>query len=171
MSKSVLISIRPKWCDKIVNGGKTIEVRKTRPKLETPFKCYIYCTKGEELWKKDNEIFLGSKYNRLIDDLPDYLLNVKVIGEFICDDIDNICLSNLVVKEDAEKSLSGSCLTKQAALDYLGYERGTSIHDAKHFTFYGWHISNFVIYDNPKLLGEFQLTKPPQSWRYIEGNE
>lgn len=48
MSKAVLISIRPKWCGKIVSGEKTIEVRKTRPKMETPFKCYIYCTKAEE---------------------------------------------------------------------------------------------------------------------------
>lgn len=42
--KAVLISIRPKWVEKIVSGEKTLEVRKTRPKLETPFKCYIYCT-------------------------------------------------------------------------------------------------------------------------------
>ena len=33
MSKAVMISIRPKWCEKIINGEKTIEVRKTRPKL------------------------------------------------------------------------------------------------------------------------------------------
>ena len=45
MSKAVLISIRPTWCELIANGEKTIEVRKTRPKLDTPFKCYIYCTK------------------------------------------------------------------------------------------------------------------------------
>ena len=44
MSKAVLISIRPQWCEKIASGEKTIEVRKTRPKLKTPFKCYIYCT-------------------------------------------------------------------------------------------------------------------------------
>ena len=43
MSKAVLISIRPQWCQKIASGEKTIEVRKTKPKLETPFKCYIYC--------------------------------------------------------------------------------------------------------------------------------
>lgn len=42
MSKAVMLSIRPKWCEKIINGDKTIEVRKTRPKLDTPFKCYIY---------------------------------------------------------------------------------------------------------------------------------
>lgn len=47
--KAILMSIQPKWCEKIVNGEKTIEVRKTRPKLEPPFKCYIYCTKGKEV--------------------------------------------------------------------------------------------------------------------------
>lgn len=44
--KSVLISIRPKWCGLIASGRKLIEVRKTRPKIETPFKCYIYETKA-----------------------------------------------------------------------------------------------------------------------------
>lgn len=34
--KAVLISIRPKWCEKIASGEKTVEVRKTKPKLETP---------------------------------------------------------------------------------------------------------------------------------------
>lgn len=34
MSKAVLISIRPEWCEKIMAGQKTIEVRKTRPKME-----------------------------------------------------------------------------------------------------------------------------------------
>lgn len=46
MSKAVLISIRPKWCELIANGTKTVEVRKSRPKLETPIKCYIYCTQS-----------------------------------------------------------------------------------------------------------------------------
>lgn len=47
-NKAVLISIRPEWCDLIVRGKKTIEVRKTRPKLETPFTAYIYCTKAPQ---------------------------------------------------------------------------------------------------------------------------
>lgn len=46
MSKTVMLSIRPKWCEKIASGEKTIEVRKTRPKLDMPFRCYIYCTQG-----------------------------------------------------------------------------------------------------------------------------
>ena len=47
MSKAVLISIRQEWCERIINGQKTIEVRKTRPKMDTPFKCYIYCTTAQ----------------------------------------------------------------------------------------------------------------------------
>lgn len=67
MSKAVMISIRPKWCEKIARGEKTIEVRKTRPKkLKNPFKCYIYCTQG-----RDARRLRGSWG--------------KVIGEFTCD--------------------------------------------------------------------------------------
>lgn len=43
---AVLISTKPRWCAKIANGEKPLEVRKTRPKIETPFKCYIYQTKA-----------------------------------------------------------------------------------------------------------------------------
>ena len=48
--KEVLISIKPKWCELIANGTKTVEVRKTKPNLETPFKCYIYCTKAKDFF-------------------------------------------------------------------------------------------------------------------------
>ena len=62
MNKAVLISIRPEWCDLIMRGKKTIEVRKTRPKLETPFKVYIYCTKIPD-WLRtvSHEPFVKSK--------------------------------------------------------------------------------------------------------------
>ena len=70
--KSVLISIQPKWVEKIVNREKTIEVRKSRPKIETPFTCYIYCTYGQE-----NENYMLGKRG-------------KVIGEFVCDKVDEI---------------------------------------------------------------------------------
>lgn len=67
MSKAVMISIRPEWCEKIANGEKTTEVRKTRPKkLKNPFRCYIYCTQG-----RDARRLRGSWG--------------KVIGEFTCD--------------------------------------------------------------------------------------
>ena len=43
MSKAVMLSIRPKWVEKIANGEKTIEVRKTKPKYEK--------TGYEEVWE------------------------------------------------------------------------------------------------------------------------
>lgn len=90
MSKVVMLSIRPKWCEKIISGEKTVEVRKTRPKLETPFKCYIYCTSG----RPDLNIPISPE--RLMQDYLDTgsmkslncpLGNGKVIGEFVCDRI------------------------------------------------------------------------------------
>ena len=83
MNKEVLISIQPQWCEKIASGEKTLEIRKTKPKLQTPFKCYIYCTKSKD------KIFWQGKLYRYIDDkshnLFDKPLNGKVIGEFVCD--------------------------------------------------------------------------------------
>lgn len=109
--KSVLISIQPKYCELIANGKKTIEVRKTRPKLETPFKCYIYCTKEKSI----NNVFLiygGGKYacfgdyrNACTSDADGkvdcYIGNGKIIGEFVCDKIEEFyCASVPYQKEN-----------------------------------------------------------------------
>ena len=100
--KAVMISIRPEWCEKIANGRKTLEVRKTKPKLETPFKCYIYCTKPrrsfthgglvnytDELYRlPSGEIKCGYSGELMlctgVYDNDNFLCG-KVIGEFVCD--------------------------------------------------------------------------------------
>lgn len=184
MGKAVMLSIRPKWVEKIANGEKTIEVRKTRPKLKTPFKCYIYCT-----LQGCNEFFrvdLGrdvAKWNR--GKWADR--KGKVIGEFTCDRIYELAPLNHA-PDDVEKQ---ACLTREEIVNYL---KGTG---------YGWHISDLRIYDAPKKLGEFwrdcleyselstncwscenvcgdgdetdcntdgrlYLHRPPQSWCYVE---
>ena len=73
--KSVLMSIRPKWCNLIASGKKTIEVRKTKPNIETPFKCYIYCTSVKNLTLGEY-VKVHQKTCGKIDDW-----NEKVIGE------------------------------------------------------------------------------------------
>lgn len=86
MSKAVLISIRPKWCELIANGKKTIEVRKSRPNLRPPFKCYIYCTKDRRL-----TFYRGKRYCYADDHAHnafDITCNGTIIGEFVCDSID-----------------------------------------------------------------------------------
>lgn len=93
MSKAVLISIRPEWAWKILNGSKTVEIRKTRPKMNPPFKCYIYCTQSADmLWiLKERERYLHP--DKIADVFKAakcggaYRGNGKIIGEFVCDDI------------------------------------------------------------------------------------
>ena len=151
--KSVLISIQPKWVEKIVNGEKTIEVRKTRPKIETPFKAYIYCTKA-----KEDRYILERHENGFAT-----RLDGKVIGEFVCDKIYDLfpfSMGTGIELFDApislEKFCKESCLTEQEICDYIGEKDG-----------YGWRISDLKIYDKPKELSEFRKACPDK-FRYCE---
>lgn len=189
--KAVLLSIRPEWCNLIIRGQKTLEVRRTRPKLETPFKVYIYCTKapqqlitifknGEETM--DGEIHHGKpvfiKFDKL---LPDSVRGntQMVIGEFICDDIRRIGPEYCIVKEDIETATAGSCLSIKQVKKYAGWDTGMNYADMKDL--YGWHISDLKIYDQPRPLSNFtrlratkfgyepvDIKRPPQSWFYVE---
>ena len=148
MGKAVLISIRPKWCELIASGKKTIEVRKTRPKLETPFKCYIYCTKPSYEHEDFIVIDAGTEQARA------FYGGEKVIAEFVCDRIAEIHMTDEGYDFDVPKM---TCLKYEEMEAYLGRKNG-----------YGWHISDLVIYDRPKELNEFRLNRPPQSWCYVE---
>ena len=152
MSKAVLISIRPKWCEKIANGKKAIEVRKTRPKMETPFKCYIYCTQSADmLWilkemerplhpDKIADVFKAAKCGGA------YRGNGKVIGELVCDRIDTLLSANepYGIYDIDDDYVFQTCLEYGALWDY---GNGKAL--------YGWHISNLKIYNEPKALNEF----------------
>ena len=149
MSKSVLISIRPEWCVKIANGKKTIEVRKTRPNLKHPFKCYIYCTKsppymvfGDEFQETEYTTIYG--YSRKEAERIWGTMNGKVIGEFVCDMIIDIMIS---CSDQNMRGIPfpGTGLTDREIMDYIG--------NGKYG--FGWHISDLVIYDKPKELSEF----------------
>lgn len=160
--KEVLISIRPEWCERIANGEKTVEVRKTKPKLETPFKCYIYCTKSKLLTKShyNGKIYVAAskKYQNSLEHNGNITLSGKVIGEFVCDEITriarcgydkerielNIVDENLTIKK-LDKGFLNRC---QLSLNDLEkYANGGEV--------YGWHISDLVLYDEPKDIGEF----------------
>ena len=179
--KSVLISTRPKLVEKICHKigedetgkaiyEKRIEVRKTAPK-EVPFKAYIYCTKEK---KQDDIIWAG-----IFGDRGKW--NGRVIGEFICNnasELDYVYYWNNGYE-------FATCLTYRQVADY-----------GKGKTLYGWHISDLKIYGSPKELSEFsrpcsysglcfsckrtsfkkdgnllcntKITRPPQSWMYVE---
>lgn len=191
--KSVLISIRPEWVEKIASGKKTIEVRKSAPK-ELPFKAYIYCT-------KDRKNLLPIEHGEVLqkvnfwENTDAYYGFGKVIGEFICDKVYSIKnQGSRFVVADEEQGVTNeiarqSCLDYDDMVGYLGNKDGD-----------GWHISDLKIYDKPKELNEFYrmcknpckpsngeilclttkslkkngcdgkipLTRPPQSWQYVE---
>lgn len=186
MSKAVMLSVRPKWCEKIASGEKTIEVRKTRPKLDTPFKCYIYCTMPDA--KDPHQILeihgAGGKIRKA---------NGEVLGEFVCDCITplyNVCMDDWKRLagglHNIEKELvNQACLTEANLHTYAGGKNC-----------FAWHISDLRIYDQPRELTEFrracqnswycescamywenngtcgneslQIRRPPQSWCYVE---
>ncbi len=190
--KAVMLSIRPKWCELIESGKKTIEVRRTRPKIETPFKCYIYETKA----RSDMPTFVDEDGHVI------YTGRGQVIGEFVCDCITplyNVCTDEWRLLRgglhEIEKQLVGmACLTEEELREYA---------NGKYC--YAWHISDLKIYDRPRELSEFAsfcmvdekrcascehylfdsddvngyrrwcgvyrrkpLTRPPQSWCYVE---
>ena len=193
--KAVMISIQPKWVEKIAGGQKKIEVRKTAP--EVPFKAYIYCTKAKPyLYREANppfELFLDSDLYEG-EGYDDRLFSGKVIGEFICDEIiewqydkghqyyvdyPNDCTSYFPYLKCHSEATGLKCS------EIENYGKGK--------TLYGWHISDLKIYDKPKELSEFRkpckinlpmcdrceyystwngrcenITRAPQSWCYVE---
>lgn len=190
MSKAVLISIRPKWVEKIANGEKIIEVRKTRPKLAPPFKAYLYVTAGNLSYRCPNGMICHCNGGR------------AVIGEFVCNKVDwitrigfsgfpvpsrySICNHSNMSVLPINDLLHAASLTYPELADYLAGGEG-----------YGWHISDLLIYDQLRELSEFQratdpcdschaeytwectdckkiggnIKRPPQSWCYVEATK
>ena len=197
MSKAVLISIKPKWCELIASGKKTVEVRKTKPKEILPVKCYIYCTKPS--FPHEDFLVFDAGTNKV----KAFYGGGKVIGEFVCHNIMRFDVPFPAYLDQVDKAaLDAACLTYWEAHDYLGHRTG-----------WAWHISDPVIYDTPKELSKFnkwfddgddirpcqngkkckhiiydysedceacaidfdgtdcpflKVNRPPQSWRYVE---
>ena len=153
MSKAVLISIRSKWCQLIAIGEKTIEIRKTRPKLETPFKVYIYATKAAK--DEPFSYCVQKSYDSACGKAYRYSGGGEVIGEFICDTF----VIDRSFGHDATFN-AAACMTE---VECAAYSCCSPL--------YGWHISNLKIYYKPKEISQFGLKRPPQSWCYVEERE
>lgn len=135
-----MISLRPVWCKKIMAGRKTIEVRKTRPEMDTPFKCYIYkCGTG------------------------------KIIGEFLCDQIININGAGRIPSDVARPTCLEPADLHQylgAATGFGWHISNLKIYDTPRELREFYAVPNEVevaLKAKPK-----PITRPPQSWRYVE---
>lgn len=136
---SVLISIKPEWCAKILTGEKTIEVRKTKPSCQPvggiakPFKCYIYCSTVKNMTLA-KYVEAHAKTGGKIDDWSG-----KVIAEFFCDRI-WLCRHDTV----CEETIVGTQMSPEQLAKYSG---GKDL--------YGWNISQLKIYSEPLVLSDF----------------
>ena len=163
--KKILLSVRPKYCELIFNGKKTIEVRRTRPKLEPPFEVLVYETKGQFI-KSVKGACTTYGYGR-----------GKVIGSFICDKItgyesefwDDDTYERIqepweppdfseygeyeydTIGINGEFYGAGVELSKQSCLSWneLRSYVGQGIRN-----FYGWHITEPKLFDKPKEFYE-----------------
>ena len=195
--KAIMISIQPRYLKDILNGEKTLEIRKTFPKCDLPIVVYIYCTQGKPYIKECKGFrYIGDK--EIAN--QGYYLNGKVVAKFTLNKVDIIKPNEYDYfypnDKGVNKSLEDlSCLTKKELHSYLKGKRG-----------YAWHIDNLVIFDKPKEISEFRawqigftknlpddlvecdfcpynnyydceecpkkflmpLTRAPQSWQFIE---
>lgn len=176
MTRAVLISIRPEWVNRINSGEKTVEIRKNRPNLETPFKCYIYETQGKSdtpwIDEDGHMIFRGCG---------------KVVAEFTCDRINRIthvgysgssekpvlrtCKADNHIELEPNFDFSATCMSTEKIEQYLNGGDG-----------YAWHITNVrIFYQLPmglskftgvrasgKWLERYKIQRAPQSWCYVE---
>ena len=177
MAKAVLLSIRPEWVEKIIDGRKTVEIRKSHPKIATPFKCYIYCT----MPKYEYEDYILTDWPK-----PQNFCGGKVVGEFVCDKIYKVIKSgSSYIVDGADRGK-----TNEVAMEsYLGFDEMRAYLGTH--TGYAWHISKLQIYDTPRKLEAFErpydcnnsdakwatecnechvenkVKRPPQSWCYV----
>ena len=196
--KAIMISIKPQWVEKILNGEKTIEIRKTKPKCELPCKVYIYCTKPKKWWAFSN---WGATSDELVWKIKDKVkmcnglevwdddcekLNGKVVAEFTLNKVDTLerDLNDWLPKNryDISNDLLKDINLNQNEL--WNYGQGKIL--------YAWHIDDLKVYDKPKLLQVFfrpcgdcdkkdtdrciyedsycraKVIRPPQSYCYVE---
>ena len=137
--KTILMSIRPEWCELIISGRKSLELRKQHPKEKGPFRVLVYCSSGgKKIYRNGN------------------LLNGNIIGEFVCPviaDLGRVC------------DFSPGKIERIEALSCVKWEHMLVYAEPK--PLHGWVISDYFSYVTPKTLGEIGVKRAPQSWQYI----
>ena len=157
MSKCVMLSVYPDSSEKIMRSIKTLEITKTKPNIQTPFKCYIF----EKTIPIDEDYDSNKNYG-----------SGKVIAEFICEKISAFqVFGNGSVQNWNWLRLKDSGYTYEELANHIGSNK----------TGYAWQISNLNVYSRPKNLNGFQgirktkfghknifLSNPPKTWYYVE---
>lgn len=87
--------------------------------------------------------------------------NVGVVGEFICDKFYKIRMLPTIQLDVGVEHInlcSASCLSSKELYKYAGKRQKPM---------WGWSVTKVKDYGHPKPLSEFGLSRPPQSWVYL----
>lgn len=155
--KSVLASLKPYYYYLVGEGIKKIEVRKSQPKADDWDKeTYFYMSKDEKSFAKIPKEF-QEKYRKHFG---------KVGLKFVCDNIypiknqySGFVVANATQGETNEIARQ-SCLYLGDMVSYLRNKDG-----------YAWHISDLVIYEQPKELSEFWAYNAELNKLFNEGED
>lgn len=176
--KSFLTSIHPKWCAKIFNFEKTLEIRRTAPKdwvdylsgktkkKPEPMTGYIYCTKGMPFVMACTDIDGKPFYptvekcvyldeNTKASKHPELFLNGYIVANFTLRKVEEIlALPTEIGCSYQTLTLPFKFLMKKSCVNSEGFN-----HYLKCKNGYAWHISDLEIFDEPKKLSEFYTLK------------
>ena len=140
--EEIMMSIRPTYAQLIDKGIKTAEVRKSIPQCGSPFRVYLYCSKGRSKWLgkiEDGETVYGVLYQgkTVIITMPEggYGSRVKrgtVFGEFVCDNVEilnELFIDDTPISPVYHLPYNGeSCLTDDDLKKYGNGKRLWSLH-------------------------------------------
>ena len=200
MKKAILISIRPEWVKKILNGEKIIEIRKTMPNCKFPIDVYIYCSHGKRgllvpsIMEKpfailDTGLVWLPKDKYVWKEMKP--VDGKVVAKFTLSRVDEFGIGD-PYEEHTRALLDKACVTITEVRKYAG---GKHPYYLCHNSLYAWHISDLEVFDKQKELSDFfslpetyhhdhesmvdyyerkearRLKRAPQSWQYVEVEE
>lgn len=185
MKRYLLLPIKPKHVLNILNGEKTLEIRKYIPKCNLPCEVYIYCCKGSK-----KHLYMPFEFDCFPEDECsqcylakepillgiDKQLDGKVVAKFtlniadklICDLYDGGLYFNgagnryFNCKNELIDLVDTSCLDSFELLNYIGDYIGA--------IGYAWHIDDLVIFDEPKELSDYGVKRAPQKYCYVKGD-
>lgn len=160
----IILSVHPVWLGKMAEGKKTLEIRKKLPRLQTPFKVYLYCTKLSEnqIYRSPEGVYLGYSRKRP----KDICCAGRVVGEFTCTN-----LYNYSTRQGTPDTISTEEIVRRSCLSFMElyqYEciNGKQCGPDERSGIVAMEISDITFYDRPKLLLDYGLTASPMSWSY-----
>lgn len=163
----IIISIRPEWACKILNGDKKIEVRKglalynalkRAEERGEEVEFLMYVTKAKEHLYRDKHGERKFFYHKNYGDA----YSGKVVARFKGDagriyGVDDMGILYEGDGMSCETILTESRLTFKQLDDYLLGGKGTAL-----------HIEDLEIFDKPKTLADYGLKRAPESWGYAK---